>query len=163
MPTDMNFYYSSKLTWGGGKRGTLSAEGMPEIEVATPPEFQGPHGLWSPEHLFVAAANACLMTTFLAIAEKSKMVIEDYSSSATGTLEKVESGASRTTDETGLQVTQVVIRPRLTLADERDREKAGKVIAKAEKQCLIARSMKTRITVKPEILVAKNTAKAVSM
>jgi len=44
------------------------------IEVATPPQFSsGIPNIWSPEHLFTAAVSSCLMTTFLAIAENSKL------------------------------------------------------------------------------------------
>ncbi len=47
-----------------------------KIEVATPPEFpKGIAGIWSPEHLLVAAVSSCLMTTFLAVAENSKLGI----------------------------------------------------------------------------------------
>ena len=56
------------------------------VEVATPPEFaNGMPGIWSPEHLFVAAVNSCLMTTYLAIADNSKLPFVSFSSRATGT------------------------------------------------------------------------------
>lgn len=163
MTTDMVFYYTSQLTRTEGTQGRLSGEGLPGLEIATPPEFHGPVGHWSPEQLFVGAANACLMTTFLAIAEKSNLAIEDYSSSATGKLEKVEAGTLRTTDEVGLLMTEIVIKPRLTLAHERDRAKAGRIIAKAEEQCLVTRSMKARVVVEPEIIIMAKAERAARM
>ena len=55
------------------------------IEVATPPEFpKGIAGIWSPEHLFVAAISGCLMTTFLAIAENSTLEFTSFSCQAKG-------------------------------------------------------------------------------
>lgn len=56
-------------------KGIMSSPILPlKIEVATPPEFpKGMEGIWSPEHLLVAAVNSYLMTTFLAIAENSKL------------------------------------------------------------------------------------------
>lgn len=163
MTIEMTFYYTTQLEWKGGKVGELSGEGIPRLTVVTPPEFHGPSGNWSPEQLFVAAANACVMTTFLAIAEKSRLAIQDYRSTATGRLEKLEAGESRSTDEAGLQITEIVIRPRLTVADERDREKAAKLIAKAEEQCLISKSMKANVVLKPEILAGATPARAVGM
>ncbi len=145
MPEQMPFYYTTRLNWTEGKRGKLSADGLPEIEVATPPEFDGPSGHWSPEHLFVAAASACVMTTFLAIAANSKLAFKDYFCSATGKLEKMEG--------TGLQITEIVMKLRLTVIQEKDKERAQRVIAKAEENCLISRSMKTRVLVEPEIVV----------
>ena len=163
MTTEMTFFYTAELEWKGGKVGELSSEGVPRLTVVTPPEFHGPAGQWSPEQLFVAAANACVMTTFLAIAEKSRLAIQGYRSTATGRLEKLQAGELRSQDEAGLQITEVVIKPRLTVADERDREKAAKLIAKAEEQCLISKSMKAKVVLKPEILVDTKPARAAGM
>jgi peroxiredoxin-like protein len=146
MPEKMPFYYSTTLNWTPGKIGRLSADGLPEIEVASPPEFDGPEGHWSPEHLFVGAATSCVMTTFLAIAANSRLAFTDYSASATGKLEKVE-GA-------GMQITEIVIKTRISVPQEKDKEKAQRIIAKAEENCLISRSMKTRVLLQAEILVA---------
>lgn len=136
-------FYTTRLTWTEGKRGKLSADGLPDLEVAIPPEFGGPSGFWSPEHLFVAAVSACVMTTFIAIATNSKLAFAGYSSSATGKLEKTG---------TGLQITEIVIKPRLRLAEEKDRERVQRIIAKAEENCLISHSIKSRVVVEPEIV-----------
>lgn len=137
--------YRTNVQWNVQRKGTLGAEGFPTFEVATPPEFPGGHaGIWSPEHLFVASAEVCLMTTFLAIAEKSRLEFVAYSSEAEGVLEK--------SDE-GLQVTRIVIYPRIAVAREEDIEKALKLIEKAEGYCLISNSMKTEVSIEPKIEV----------
>jgi len=137
--------YRTSVHWVGERRATLNAEGLPGLEVATPPEFPGGHpGVWSPEHLFTAAAEACLMTTFLAIAASSKLDFKEYSSTAEGTLEKTE---------TGFLMTEITLRPRLVVGAEQV-ERARRVLEKAEKNCLISNSMKTRIVMVPEIVVA---------
>src|SRR5215510_8365608 len=146
MPGPMPHYYTHRLTWIEDKKGRLSADALPDLEVATPPEFDGPQGFWSPEQLFVASANACVMATFLAIAANSKLAFKDYAGSATGKLEKVPAG--------GMQITEILIKVELTLLQARDREKAERVIMKAEENCLISRSMKARVIVEPEIIVA---------
>jgi organic hydroperoxide reductase OsmC/OhrA len=113
------------------------------MSVATPPEFPGGHpGIWSPEHLFVAAAEACLMTTFLAIAETSKLEFTQYSSEAEGLLEKTEQG---------YMITEIVIRPRVIIRDSAALDRARRIIEKAEQHCLISKSMKTRIRVEADI------------
>lgn len=138
--------YHSSLRWNGQRKGVLSPAGLTPLEVATPPEFPGGHpGIWSPEHLFVAAAEACLMTTFLAIAENSKLAFSGYSSEAEGTLEKTDSG---------FMVTEIRLRPRVIVAEESVREKALKVLEKAERHCLISNSMKTRVVLEPRVEVA---------
>ena len=67
-------FIETSVKWTGDRRAVLAADGLPSLEVATPPEFPAVHpGIWSPEHLYTAAAEACLMTTFLAIAANSKL------------------------------------------------------------------------------------------
>ena len=136
--------YRTSLRWETQRRGKLSSEGLPDLAVATPPEFPGGHpGIWSPEHLFVAAAEACLMTTFLAIAENSKLEYSEYRSEAEGQLEKTEQG---------LMVTTITIKAHVRIKDEALRERAVRVIQKAEQHCLISNSMKTRVQVEPDVV-----------
>ncbi len=137
--------YTTSLAWEGQRRGRLSSEGLPALAVATPPEFPGGHpGIWSPEHLFVAAAEACLMTTFLAIAENSKLEYLEYSSEAEGTVEKTDQG---------YLVTEITIRPRVVVKEASALERARRVVEKAEQRCLISNSMKTRVSLSPTIVV----------
>lgn len=134
--------YRTSVQWSTKRKGKLATKGMPAIEVATPPEFPGGHpGIWSPEHLFVGAAEVCLMTTFLAIAEKSKLEFLNYASEAVGTLEKTDSG---------FQVTRIVIHPVVTVSRDEDIERALKLLEKAEKHCLISNSMKSEVGIEPK-------------
>jgi len=143
---DEKHLYLTCLIWEAQRRGKLSSAGLPDLTVATPPEYPGGHaGIWSPEHLFVAAAEACLMTTFLAIAENSKLEYLQYSSEAEGLVEK--------TDE-GFMITEITIRPRVVVKDPSALERARRIVEKAEQHCLIAKSMKTRITLEPDIVVS---------
>ncbi|HWP56887.1 MAG TPA: OsmC family protein [Candidatus Acidoferrales bacterium] len=147
MPPEFPLYYTHQLTWTEGKKGRLSGTDLPALEVATPPEFDGAPGFWSPEQLFVASANACVMATFIAIAANSKLVFKAYTSSATGKLEKVPSG--------GFQITEIVIKARIAIGQAKDKERAERVLIKAEENCLVSRSMKSRVIVEPEIAVAE--------
>lgn len=137
--------YKTQLTWEAEKRGKLSSAGLPDLSVATPPEFSGGHpGIWSPEHLFVAAAEACLMTTFLAIAENSKLEFLRYSSEAAGSVERTDQG---------FMVTEITIRPKVVVKDPLAIDRARRIIDKAEQHCLISNSMKARVTLEPEVAV----------
>ena len=137
------YYYETEVEWIGGRTGSLAAPGMPDIEVAAPPEFHGPEGVWTPEHLFVASVNCCYLTTFLAIAELSKLEFAAISCGATGTLEKVEGS--------GFEVTEIVLRPNLVLHHTRDAERAGRLLDKAERNCLISKSIRTVVRLQPRI------------
>lgn len=137
-------YYDVSVEWQEGRHGLLRSPVLSEsITVATPPEFpKGEAGTWSPEHLLVAAVNSCLMTTFLAIAENSKLPFVSFSSSARGKLEVVEGK---------YLLSEITLLPVLTLGHETLREKALTVLRKSEAACLISNSVKATIQFMPEV------------
>lgn len=139
----MPFFYETEVEWTGERRGELRSPNLPALEVAAPPEFQGPEGIWTPEHLYVASVNTCFMTTFLAIAHNSKLEIVSFRAKARGKLEKVEG--------LGYQMTEVILSPRLVIRASRDLERARRILEKAEKNCLISNSVKSAIKVEPEL------------
>lgn len=136
------YTYRTAVKWAGQKKGTITCEGKPDIEVATPPEFKGHDGIWSPEDLYVAAANICLMTTFLAVAERAGLAFTSYQCEAEGRLELVEGK---------FQVTVITVRPQIVLQSGSDAAKAKELIEKAEANCLISNSMKTRVNLEATI------------
>lgn len=136
------YTYRTTVKWTEQKKGTISSSGKPEIHVATPPEFKGHEGIWSPEDLYIAAANVCVMTTFLAIAERAGLPFSSYACDAEGRLELVEGK---------FQVTLITLRPHITLPPGGDVGKAKELIEKAEANCLISNSMKTRLTLEATI------------
>ena len=140
--------YEVKVNWVDNRLGLMTSPDFEsQVKVVTPPQFpKGMAGEWSPEHLFTAAVNSCLMTTFLAIAENSKLEFEHFSSTAIGKLELVDNKYT---------MSQVTLRPQLVIASEDDREKALKVLHKAEAACLISNSIKSAIVFEPQVSVAE--------
>ena len=136
------YTYRTAVKWTEQKKGTITCEVKPDIQVATPPEFKGHEGIWSPEDLYVASANICLMTTFLAVAERAGLTFTSYHCEAEGRLELVEGK---------FQVTVITLRPQIALQSGSDAAKAKELIEKAEANCLISNSMKTRIALEPTI------------
>lgn len=124
--------YEVRLRRTEGSRAELSSEGRPPLEGAPPPEFDGPAGLWSPEHLLLASASLCLMTTFLVVAGKSRLVVGGYECRAEGTLDKTPEG---------LVFTRVLLRVSVTAAAE-EREKAGRLLETAKRHCIVSNSLK---------------------
>ena len=142
------YHYEVKVNWEADRKGSMSSPVLnTKIEVATPPEFpKGMEGIWSPEHLLVAAVNSCLMTTFLAIAENFKFDFIDFESKADGTLEKVDGK---------FMMNEVILSPVLTIAPDADKEKALRILEKSEAACLISNSVKAKIVFKPEIKITE--------
>ncbi len=136
------YTYHTTVKWTERKMGVMASPGKPEIQVATPPEFKGHEGVWSPEDLFVASINSCVMSTFLAFAERAGLAFTAYESDAEGRVELTDGK---------LQVTTVVLKPRVTLAPGADPAKAREILAKAEATCLISHSVKTKVTVEATI------------
>jgi organic hydroperoxide reductase OsmC/OhrA len=143
MTHQLPYFYETEVEWKVGRRTSVRATGLPSLEVAPPPEFQGDPGFWTPEHLYVASVNSCFVATFLAIADLSKLDIVSVASSARGKLEQVEAS--------GFQITEVVLRPKLIVRHARDMERGGRLLAKAAKSCLISNSIKTIVELEPQI------------
>jgi len=139
-------FYEVDLKWKQDRIGEISSPILSStIEVATPPQFEkGVEGIWSPEHLFTAAANSCFMTTFFAIAEKSRLEFETFSCKAKGKLEVVE---------TQFLMTEIDLYPTLSITSEEAKEKAIKVLEKSEKACLISNSINSKVNLFPNIQI----------
>ncbi len=136
------YTYRTAVRWSEQKKGVISSAGKPDVQVATPPEFKGHEGMWSPEDLLVVSVNACVMSTFLAFAERAGLAFAGYESDAEGTLELVDGK---------FQMTTIVLKPRITVAARGDIGKAKELILKAEANCLVSNSIKSRVTVEPDI------------
>ena len=91
----------------------------------------------------MASVVSCFMTTFLAIAQNSKLDVVSFCASAQGKLEKVE-GA-------GYQITEIILKPRVVVRDSRDLERAARILEKAEKNCFVSNSIKTAVKLEPQI------------
>jgi peroxiredoxin-like protein len=137
------YFYSTEVEWTGERKGDLRAPVLPQLHVDAPPEFKGHDGVWTPEHLFVASVNSCFMTTFLAIAENSKLDFVSFKADAEGKLEKLNGQ--------GFVMTEITLHPQLLISHARDTERAGRILEKAERACLISNSIKTETKLEPEI------------
>lgn len=138
------YTYKVEVEWKGEKKAFARTEGKPVLEVATPPEFKGHLGIWSPEDFFVEAVNSCLMTTFLSFAERAGLTFIRYSSEAEGVLELKEKGFVFTT---------ILVKPKIAVRSEEDRAKALELLHKSESACLISNSIKSEVTIEPEVVV----------
>jgi organic hydroperoxide reductase OsmC/OhrA len=104
------------------------------LTVATPPEFGGPEGVWSPEELLVASVESCLLSTFLYFADRFQVAFESYSSTSTGRVKKTTQGLRFT----GIDVLITVIVP----DDEAARRASAlRLEEKLEKYCPVSASL----------------------
>lgn len=140
------YFYETHLYWTKNRRGLVEVAELPPITTSPPPEFKGEPGFWTPEHLFVAALESCLMTTFLAIAERSRFKVVSYRSSA---LAKLETGNG------SLGFTRVLVRPVIKVCRDEDTDKARRLFEKAEGHCLVTKALNIPVHCDVDVVVSE--------
>ena len=116
--------YDVRLTGGPAGYATLSAPGVPELKSAPPLDFDGPGDAWSPEHLLQAAVETCFLFTLRAVAKASKIEFDALELSSEGVVDR-QDGITR--------FTEIVLRPRLTIPQGTDRDRAMWVCRRASR------------------------------
>ena len=138
-----HFYVASASAVNEGNV-AVTGEGLPDLDTASPPQFDGPLGVWSPETLFSAAVADCFILTFRAIARASKFEWTSLECKAEGVLERPE----KTTYFTTFNVHAVLHTPAGAKVDLAER-----LLEKAEALCLITASLKSEVVLTTEIII----------
>jgi peroxiredoxin-like protein len=139
------YTYRAEAHWTMHRRGIVEAESIPRtINYAAPPEFGGEPGLWTPEHLLVASVSTCFAATLRAVADASKLEFDDLRVAVEGMIERLEGG---------YRFTKIILRPVVKISRDEDRERMGRVLEKAERACLISRSLECTMVLEPTIVV----------
>jgi organic hydroperoxide reductase OsmC/OhrA len=151
--------YDVSVTWTGN-RGTgtsgyrdyardhdVTAAGVPPIAASSDPAFRGDPGRWNPELEFTAALSQCHMLWFLHLAAVAGVVVTGYADDARATMTE--------TDDGGGHFTEVVLRPRVTVADIGMAQQARALHAEASAKCFIANSVNFPVRHEPSVTVAK--------
>jgi organic hydroperoxide reductase OsmC/OhrA len=130
------------------RSGLAVAEGIePSISFSAPPEFNGRAGYWTPEHFLVAAVASCYVSTFSGMAFNSKFDFYSLELETEGIIAQ---------DQSGWRLREVVLRPRLTIAREEDKERGSRLLHRAEKNCLVGRSLACPIVLEPALIIAEH-------
>ena len=120
---------------------TWTFEGGVSVRASAAATFLGNPELVDPEEAFVASLSSCHMLTFLAIAARKRLVVESYRDAAVGVMEKDADGR--------LAVTRVTLRPEIAFALAPPPEQLERMHAQAHRNCFIANSVKTEISIEP--------------
>lgn len=129
----------------------VASRGLPTIETAPPPEFDGPGGVWSPETLLVAAIADCFILTFRGVSRAAQFAWENLEAHVDGTLERV-SGST--------QFTRYTTRAILTVKPGADHAKARELLERAEKVCLVANSLRGERMIEAQVREAPESAQS---
>ncbi len=127
------------------RSGVVGSDAITEpIKFSAPPEFSGEPRVWTPEHFFVASVVSCFVSTFSGMADLSRFNFASLEVEAEGTLER---------EATGWKFAEIKLRPLLRVFREKDAERGGRLLEKAERTCLITRSITAKVTLEPVIKV----------
>jgi peroxiredoxin-like protein len=125
----------------------LTAERLTMLRSASPAEFGGPGDRWSPETLLVGAVADCFILTFRAVANASKVSWTSLECDVTATLDRVDHVT---------QFTHLDITARLVVPAGVDAAKARHALEKAERSCLISRSLKATVALAAAVEAAED-------
>jgi organic hydroperoxide reductase OsmC/OhrA len=149
--------FECRLVWTGARHGgttgyesysreyRVDIPGKPSIRGTAAPMFRGDPALPNPEDLLMAALSACHFLSYVAYCARDGVNVISYEDNASGTMQRVD----RVT-----KFTEVVLKPRVTVAPGADIEKARALHEKAHHACFIANSVNFPVRNEPEIQVA---------
>ena len=138
--------FTTELYWSNDKVGIVGSPSLKSFSVSTPPEFGGPEGEWSPEHLFLSSITSCFMSTYLSFVNKMKIENTGFECTATGQVEIVDGK---------YKFTYIHIYPKAFVGNDADVERAKVAMEKTKKYCLISNSVNAEIVQHPEVVIAK--------
>jgi organic hydroperoxide reductase OsmC/OhrA len=122
----------------------IDVEGKPSLFGSAAPAFRGDPALHNPEDLLVASLSACHCMSYLFLCARAGLRVVAYEDDATGTLQRVDRV---------MRFSEVVLRPRVTLAAGADVEKARALHERAHAECFIANSVSFPVRNEPTVAV----------
>jgi organic hydroperoxide reductase OsmC/OhrA len=158
MPRGKAHHYQAKLTWtGAAGGGTESYQGYsrefradfpdkPSMTGSADPAFKGDPKLHNPEDLLVVALSSCHMLSYLALAALEGLVVVAYEDDAAGTMQQEGRGG---------RFTEVVLRPRVTLAAGSDLARAEALHEEAHQTCFIANSVNFPVRHEASVIITE--------
>lgn len=116
-----------------------------EILGSSDPNFRGDFKRYNPEELFVASLSSCHMLWYLHLCAINDVIVLEYTDEARGEL-------TENTDGSG-HFKEVLLNPKVVVAQESMMAKATSLHDEAQKMCFIANSCKFPIKHRPVTLV----------
>ena len=142
--------FEARTLWRKGAAGVTPSNhrieftGRPAIEASAAPQYRGDPARVNPEELFLAALASCQMLTYLALAARAGIDILAYDDHAQATLAIADRK---------MRITEVRLRPHITLAAGADEAKARALVEAAHDGCFIANSVACAVRVEAELVI----------
>ena len=146
--------YEVTVTWTGnrgtgtsgyrayGREHDVALPGLPVLPGSADPTFHGNRDRYNPEQLLLSSLAQCHMLSYLHVAVNHGIVVVSYEDRAEGAMRLNRDGSGEFTD--------VLLHPRVGLADESQRALADGLHEEAHRVCFIARSVNFPVRHSPE-------------
>jgi len=142
------YTYRVSAWWTSGRTGLAKCESSPNtIHFSEAAELGGLQGRWTPEQLLLCALAGCFTTTFHDVARSAKFDFTD--------LEVEIEGSVRRSRTAGCNFNEILIRPRLTVSLEEQRETGLALLRRAKSICMISRAITVPQTLEPTVETVK--------
>jgi organic hydroperoxide reductase OsmC/OhrA len=142
------YTYRVSAWWTSGRTGLAKCESSPNtIHFSEAAELGGLQGRWTPEQLLLCALAGCFTTTFHDVARAAKFEYTD--------LEVEIEGSVRRSRTAGCNFTEILMRPRLTVNSEEQRETGLTLLRRTKSLCMISRAITVPQTLEPTVETGK--------
>lgn len=149
--------FACRLVWTGARQGGTTSyetysrecrvdfEGKPSLRGTSAAVFRGDPSLPNPEDLLVASLSMCHFLSYVALCSRKGVSVIAYEDEAVGVMERTEAT---------FKFTDVLLRPRVTIAPGSDPELARSLHERAHHECFIASSVNFPVRNEPVISAA---------
>ena len=150
-PSIATHHYETRLSWTGStglgwehydrEHSVTASPAEQEVRVTTG-ESKGDPAVLNPEQLLLMAASSCQMLWFLHVAAKARIDVVAYDDEASALMPE---------DEQPVRITEITLRPRITVAGDASEERIRKLVETAHEYCFIANSLNSSMSIEPSV------------
>ncbi|WP_256005908.1 OsmC family protein [Pedobacter deserti] len=123
----------------------IQAPGRPAIECSSDSAFRGDAKRYNPEELLLSSVSSCHMLWYLHLCAEAGIIVLEYRDEASGLMLENSDGSGA--------FKEIVLKPKVKVANADMLGKAEELHKKANEFCFIARSLNFPVRHEPEILV----------
>ena len=147
--------YELRVTWTGDDGGgtasrdgyrrdhSIEVPGKPVLLGSSDPGFSGDASRYNPEELLVASLSACHLLWYLSVCAAARVAVVGYEDDPVGTMVEEPGGSG--------YFTEVLLRPRVVVADAAMIVRGRELHGAAHRNCFIARSVSFPVVHEPLI------------
>lgn len=146
--------YAARIRWTGAASGptltyagysreyAVEIDGKPPLRGSADAHFRGDASLHNPEDLLVAALSACHLLSYLAECARAGIAVVAYEDDARGEMTLIDGK---------IRFREVILHPKVAIADEARVEEARALHERAHAECFIANSVNFPVRHEPSV------------